>query len=258
MKKNIFFEYGFHSDVRSRARLIKEIGFDGVFLEWKENKDELERTAQIIREEGLTIETIHLPFVLANALWEDSENGKTYYEQIKEGIYMASKLKIDTVIVHTLRGLNPPGISQIGLMRMHELVTLASEKQVHIALENIRKHEYNDYLFTNIRSPWLRFCFDAGHANCFSQDIEDFPWHKYASKLICVHLHDNQGTSDQHLTPFEGNINWEKLMRELKENHYPGPLTLEIVLKETEGLDEREFLITAKQRVDQLVEYYDK
>ena len=58
---------------------------------------------------------------------------------------MASKLKIDTVIVHTLRGLNP-GISQIGLMRMHELVTLASEKQVHIALENIRKHEYNDYL----------------------------------------------------------------------------------------------------------------
>ena len=43
MKKNIFFEYGFHSDVRSRARLIKEIGFDGVFLEWKENKDELER-----------------------------------------------------------------------------------------------------------------------------------------------------------------------------------------------------------------------
>ena len=47
-------------------------------------------------------------------------------------------------------------------------------------------------------------------------------------------------------------------MRELKENHYPGPLTLEIVLKETEGLDEREFLITAKQRVDQLAEYYDK
>ena len=46
MKKNIFFEYGFHSDVRSRARLIKEIGFDGV-LEWKENKDELERMRRL-------------------------------------------------------------------------------------------------------------------------------------------------------------------------------------------------------------------
>ncbi len=258
MKKNIFFEYGFHSDVQNRARLIKEIGFDGVFLEWKENKEELEAIAQIVREEGLAIETIHLPFTLANSLWEDTEDGKTYYNQIKEGILTASKLNINTVIVHTIRGLFPPSISSIGLIRMQELVTLASEKQVHIALENIRKHEYIDYFFNNIHSPWLRFCFDAGHANCFSQDIEHFPWHKYANKLICVHLHDNQGTSDQHLTPFQGNINWEKLMQELKDNHYPGPLTLEIVLKNTEGLDEREFLKAAKQAVDRLAEYYDK
>ena len=255
MKKNIFLEYGFHSDYETRARLIKEAGFDGVFLEWKEN---LEEIARIIRQAGLTIETIHLPFSLANSLWEETEEGKAYYEQIKTGIMMASKLEIKTVIVHTIRGLTPPSISFVGLTRMQELVQLASEKQIYIALENIRMHEYIDYFYRNIKSPWLRFCFDAGHANCFSKDIDDFAWHTYGDKLICVHLHDNNGQSDQHVMPFQGNINWEKLMHELKENHYPGPLTLEIVLKNTEGLEERKFLELAKQTIDRLVEFYDK
>jgi sugar phosphate isomerase/epimerase len=255
MKKNIFLEYGFHSDYQNRARLIKEMGFDGVFLEWKDN---LEEIAHIVRSEGLTIETIHLPFALANSLWEDTDDGNTYYEQIKMGIMTASQLQIKTVIVHTIRGLTPPPISSLGLKRMQELIELARRKKVYIALENIRMHQYIDYFYQNIDSPWLKFCFDAGHANCFSQDIQHFAWHQYADKLVCVHLHDNEGLKDQHRLPFLGNINWEIVMHELKINHYQGPLTLEVVLKTTEGLDEREFLATAKQAIDQLEQLYDK
>ena len=164
-------EYGFHSDYQNRARLIKEMGFDGVFLEWKDN---LEEIAHIVRSEGLTIETIHLPFALANSLWEDTDDGNTYYEQIKMGDYEpASQLQINGNCSQ-LEGLTPPPISLLGLKRMQELIELARRKKVYIALENIRMHPYIDYFYQNIDSPWLKFCFDAGHANCFSQDIEHF------------------------------------------------------------------------------------
>ncbi|HKM30267.1 MAG TPA: sugar phosphate isomerase/epimerase [Bacilli bacterium] len=255
MKKNIFLEYGFNSDYRKRAKLIKAMGFDGVFLEWNDSIDSI---AKIVREEGLEIETIHLPYALANSIWEETPDGEIYYQQIIDGVLKAGQLKINTVIVHTLKGQTPPSVSLLGLERMKAIVKLASEKKVHVALENIRLPEYFDYFFENIPSPWLRFCFDAGHANCFSRDIEVFPWEKYQSRLICVHLHDNFGLSDQHQMPFTGNINWEKLMKKLKEIKYPGPLTLEVVLKHTEGLDEDEFIKTAKATIDKLAGLYDK
>ena len=31
-------------------------------------------------------------------------------------------------------------------------------------------------------------------------------------KLIALHLHDNDGISDQHLLPFDGTVNWKNIM----------------------------------------------
>lgn len=49
----------------------------------------------------------------------------------------------------------------------------------------------------------------------------------YDEKLMNVHIHDNNGSSDEHLPPGKGNINFDLVIRELKD-HYNGPLILEL------------------------------
>ena len=83
--------------------------------------------------------------------------------------------------------------------------------------------------FENINHPYLKFCFDSGAANAFTKNIDTFEFMKYQDKLVCIHLSDNDGSYDQHLVPSEGNINWDKLMKTLRNIDFTGPLTLEAV-----------------------------
>ena len=50
----------------------------------------------------------------------------------------------------------------------------------------------------------------------------------YQDKLICLHLHDNDGTDDQHLLPYDGTVNWNLVVDILKDCNYNGPITLEL------------------------------
>ena len=52
--------------------------------------------------------------------------------------------------------------------------------------------------------------FDFGHANTVGK-VDDFL--NYVDKASHIHIHDNHGVSDEHLTLKEGTINWEKVGR---------------------------------------------
>lgn len=73
--------------------------------------------------------------------------------------------------------------------------------------------------------PYLGACWDTGHANTFTdqyQNITDLG--KY---LKAIHVHDNMGTCDEHLAPYQGCINLDELMCALLDNKFEGPFTLE-------------------------------
>jgi protein FrlC len=52
---------------------------------------------------------------------------------------------------------------------------------------------------------------------------------KLGEKMHHMHVIDSDGTSDTHLMPGEGKIPLKELMDELKEMHYQGTMTLELV-----------------------------
>jgi hypothetical protein len=81
---------------------------------------------------------------------------------------------------------------------------------VTIALENIFDHRCLTYVFDRVASPNLGFCYDAGHRNCKEPDIDLLSL--FGDKLVALHLHDNDGTGDQHRVPFEGKIDWKEQM----------------------------------------------
>ena len=81
------------------------------------------------------------------------------------------------------------------------------------------------YVFERVISPKLGFCYDTGHRNCFEPTIDLLSL--FGDKLVALHLHDNDGTGDQHRIPFEAGIDWQEQMSKIAETGYTGATTIE-------------------------------
>lgn len=77
------------------------------------------------------------------------------------------------------------------------------------------------------------FCFDCGHTNVAEKDgnpgVVEFV-RKYGKRIKVLHLHDNNGFSDQHLVPGQGTIKWKELFGVLEEIGYDGYYNFELSL----------------------------
>ncbi|MFA6890241.1 MAG: sugar phosphate isomerase/epimerase family protein [Bacilli bacterium] len=242
MRKNIYLEFGNEYDLDTRLRLIKDIGFDGIFIWQDEQEDRIQQIVEKAQLCGLDIETMHLRFDGCNHLWLDDEMGEDYVATIIDGIHMAHRYHIRTVIMHTVSKEIHPDVNELGLRRIQTILRVCETYHIQLALENTRDLEYIDEVFNRISSPYLKMCFDSGHTHAFTYCLQDVVFEKYASKLACVHLHDNLGDYDAHLVPFSGTVDFQLIMNSLKSIGFCGPLTSEAHIGKEEVIDDQTFL----------------
>jgi sugar phosphate isomerase/epimerase len=69
-------------------------------------------------------------------------------------------------------------------------------------------------------------CLDVGHAHLAGGAPEAAD--VLSGYVATTHIHDNRGTSDDHLVPFDGTIDWVATMTALSKIGYDGPLMFEI------------------------------
>lgn len=248
----IYFYYGFSSSIENKIELILKYRFNGVFLFWDKH---FLPTVKKIRATHLDIETVHLPFDGCNELWLEGIKGDGYVERMTSAIKEVASAGIPTVVFHISSSDNPPPYNRTGIERLEKILAICEQYQINLALENLRRLDYLDYVYSSLQSQYLKFCFDSGHANAFTKNIDNFPWEKYQDKLICVHLHDNNGLLDQHLIPFTGNINWKLLARKFKKIGYSGPLTSESVLGNHQAIEEENFIDKIKKALARIDRY---
>ncbi len=110
------------------------------------------------------------------------------------------------------------------------LMLFAKHRGVTIALENtpcelaspanlcrfIRETHLHD----------LRLCFDSGHAH-MEEGVES-SFEIMRERIATTHLHDNHGSADEHLLPFEGTIAWNVLLPALAALPQRVPFVLEL------------------------------
>lgn len=72
----------------------------------------------------------------------------------------------------------------------------------------------------------VKVCLDVGHANVLGVNLYDTVT-MLGDRLIALHLHDNDGTGDQHRLPFSGTADWDGFCRGLAEIGFTGSLSLE-------------------------------
>lgn len=70
------------------------------------------------------------------------------------------------------------------------------------------------------------YCYDTGHGLLVGRD----PYGsllQLGDRLEAVHIHDNNGTDDQHIAPYMGKLDWDRFIRGMKAIGYRGALCFE-------------------------------
>lgn len=234
--------------------LLREAGFDCYFT-GHYLPHEVESVKKAGDREGLSCDFIHAPFKGINNMWLCGMDYMDIDRKMKQSIDSAALCGIPTVICHLSSGWKAPEISDLGLARFDALVEYAIDRKVNIAFENLRKIGNLAYMadrYENI--PYVGFCYDVGHEHCYTKTIT---WMDiYLKKMIATHIHDNMGRGDekdgdpdQHLLPFEGTVDYERMMRKLDQYGFEGSLILEVNNARYRDLSHKEFLDTCYERI---------
>ncbi|MEK6816230.1 MAG: sugar phosphate isomerase/epimerase family protein [Nanoarchaeota archaeon] len=143
-----------------------------------------------------------------------------------------------------------PGMDEMRLMHWNleldsfrQIVACAKGKKVIIAIENVPPiHNFPHYIescnfkhhifmLDNIKDDHFGINFDIGHFNITAHkekiDLKDV-MKDIGPRIKYVHVHDNDGSSDQHRPIGQGNIDWELFLDLLNQYGYEGVLEFEI------------------------------
>jgi len=227
MKKYTIVDYfGYDLSPIERMRAISEAGFDGVILLWADYFDaDYRRFPEYADKYGLFVENTHAPYRGANSLWKDTLIGAAYTESLIGCIEDCAAYGIPTMAVHPANGkFEIPDIT-VGIERMKQITEAAEKHGVNVALENMECPQFLSYIFARIDSPRIGFCYDSGHHNHYTKNLDLLGM--YGDRLMALHLHDNDGNADSHRIPREGNINWKDLADRLNALGYEGCVSLE-------------------------------
>ncbi len=245
--------FGYNLSPQERMNIIKEAGFSGVILLWTNQFDSDYRDFPKYAEKaGLYVENTHAPYLQANSLWIDSLNGQEYADVLIGCIKDCAVYSIPTLVMHPTNGKTPLPTSDIGIERLKRIVGEAEKLNINLAIENIETPKYLEYIFSKIQSEKLGFCFDSGHHNFYSPELNLLDL--YGDKLMALHLHDNNGKEDMHALPYSGSIDWKKISSKLIALDYRGAIALETLNKGFEKIKSPlEFLKVAIDRARQIL-----
>jgi sugar phosphate isomerase/epimerase len=204
------------------------------------NQSHVEEAAAMMESLGMEANSFHAPF--ADAIDISSPDAGQRAASVREVIAAceaAAILRASYVVLHPgpeREGKPPP---QEWYYRMRHAADSLNEVAAHcrhlglvLLLENMLPHlmfgHVSDMMFLlgAIRETNVGTCLDTGHA-FLSKDLRTVV-HKLSGHLRMLHVNDNLGDCDAHLSPGEGAIDWTSLVRQLRQWNFHGPLILEL------------------------------
>jgi sugar phosphate isomerase/epimerase len=148
---------------------------------------------------------------------------------------LARRVPLSVLVVHPglQDSLLSPSVQNSGeaaARSIEEIVALASPLGVRVALEVIPNAMATAdalvALLDDLDMPEVGACLDFGHAHLQGDVVDAIE--TLSGFLIATHVHDNRGTRDDHLAPFEGTIDWPGALMALRKVGYDGTMMLEL------------------------------
>ena len=236
---------------------LKKVGFDAVDLnisdagkgffrladpDWRSWVDQV---IDLSKELDLPITQAHAPFY--NAIEPESPKAAVWEPMIKRAIEASGKAGIPWIVMHP--GTYPDDSYEFkeSKRRNYEYfmpyLEMADKYGCGIAIENMAENLLKTYLrpssvycsrhvelvdlVDSFHCDNVGTCWDFGHAHLMGLDQREAL--RYMGKrLKATHVADNSGYNDDHIMPFQGTIDWRKILPVLSEINYEGDLTFEI------------------------------
>jgi len=207
--------------------------------DWEEWVD---RIALLADSLNITFSQSHAHFY--NFLNNQIENREWHEEMIRRSIIASGKLNVKWMTMHAGNEVESDGFSasraKLGNIEYFKSkIEFAIKNNVGVVIENMfdpvgqKRRTFTAStenlidLVDYFNDPMVGICWDFGHANLVGGDQCD-SLRMVGKRLKSTHVSDNHGERDEHLLPFYGNIEWEPIMRTLKEIGYEYDFTYEI------------------------------
>ena len=244
------------------AVMAKTAGFDAVDYDicimekntgdvWHSERyaEEAKRIRDIYEKAGVPIVQTHAPFRFTN--WNDKE----YFEgfimpTMKLSVEVSALLGAKVVVAHPLHfrkyAGNEEEIFEMNMKYYRELAEVGEKFGIKVAVENMfqwddfrnlpahdtcsTSSEFVRYIDT-LNHEYIVACLDVGHVGLPRPDGEeawDFVRALGHDRLKSLHIHDNDYKNDQHLMPYSGRMDWDKITEALGEIDYDGDFTYEV------------------------------
>ncbi len=197
-------------------------------------KEDLGRIRKKIDGHGLSVFT-HGPFFGLDVASLDNNISEYSIRCLTHGLEVTGALGGKVMVVHTgylplfSRGGKKHWLRNWAA-RMPAIVEKAGERGITLALENTWDDapEVLLDLAESIGPEKIGFCIDTGHVNVFSRLPLRRWWDALSPRLVALHLHDNDGVSDDHLVPGKGTFDFVELGGCLRELGKQPLLDLEV------------------------------
>jgi sugar phosphate isomerase/epimerase len=188
-------------------------------------------------------------------------------DELKRAIDVAEELPFSRMIFHMggSRESADPRKRDAAFSSLEHLILHAKHVGVTICVENTTSEmgspAYLRSFVDETRLSDLRFNFDIGHAHLADGTEENRvseAFEPMRELVASAHIHDNHGEKDEHLPPYEGDIDWAEAAKLLKTTPEVGanlPLTLELKEKiGPEAPSPQQQLDAARKSLDRLEE----
>lgn len=192
-----------------------------------------------LKKQGISVWQIHGPWRFPPNDGDDDSRAELFGKMTK-ALGIARFFGAKYMAVHPLMPFGehspdrPDEVYEINKRFFSALASVAGRLGVTVCLENMPFVEFplsgSDKileLLRDINSPYLKLCFDTGHANMLGEPIDGAVRDAGVEMLKIVHIHDNMGDRDSHLPPYDGNIDWGRAIEALYDIGFDGVISLE-------------------------------
>lgn len=213
-----------HPDVLPMA---KQAGFDGFFSDplFGNRVEILKTIADQAKKLGMHFDNSHATIPGSELLWADIPEGENALRNFFACIDHCASLDVPMLVVHCSPEYEP--VFATGIKRMERLVEYAQKHHVTIAFENTSSEEYLVRTLEHFAGcSAVGFCYDSGHEAFCTPGSQFLP--QLGDRLIYTHFNDNYLDGDHHLLPWDGKIDFDRIVGQLRDTGYQGVLAMEV------------------------------
>ena len=223
------------------APVAREYGFGLEIAEYCTAWNMDEKLADVDRVvtkklEAIGCSTLHAPYTELFPCAIDKKARELAAYRYRQAIDLAKRYGSEKVIIHggyNARIYYPVWYVEQSIVFWKEF--LKDDPGVEIVLENVFETEPQWLLdiVMGVDHPKLKMCLDVGHVNAYSK-VPVTQWLKmWAPYLSHFHIHNNDGSRDEHAALFQGSIPMKQLLSEIDKICPEATVTLELLEAET-------------------------